>query len=191
MEDISNGFSREAQGPDCSRNTCPRNFLPFAGNSFKHLFPAQARGASIKEGDVAPAFTGVDLQGVTHNLQDHIGKDVIMLDFWSIYCVSCVQEMPKLVDLYNKYKDQGFVAFGIDLDSFSVRRVKRFVDGLNYDVSYPIIVDRKREIAGAYKVGMLPTTLFIGKDGKVKLFHIGYKPGNEDEFEDLLKKLLK
>ncbi|GBE15688.1 MAG TPA: redoxin domain-containing protein [Proteobacteria bacterium] len=155
------------------------------------ISPDVAMGASIREGDVAPLFIGVDLQGVSHNLQDHIGKDVIMLDFWSIYCVSCVQEMPKLVALHKKYKDQGFVAFGIDLDSFSVRRVKRFVNGLNYDVSYPIIVDRKREIAGAYKVSMLPTTIFIGKDGKVKLFHIGYKPGNEDEFDDLIEKLIK
>ena len=153
--------------------------------------PHVTMGASIKEGDVAPVFTGQDLKGISRNLQDHIGKDVIMLDFWSIYCVSCVQEMPKLVELHKKYRDQGFAAFGIDLDSFSIRRVKRFVAGLDYDVSYPIIVDRKREIAGAYKVGVLPTTIFIGKDGKVKLFHIGYKPGNEDEFDNLIKRLLK
>jgi hypothetical protein len=53
-----------------------------------------------------------------------------------------------------------------------------------------VIIYRKREIAGAYKVGMLPTTIIIGKDGKVKLFHIGYKDGDEDEFDHLINKLV-
>ena len=53
-----------------------------------------------------------------------------------------------------------------------------------------MIIDKKREIAGAYKVGMLPTTIIIGKDGKVELFHIGYKEGDEHEFDNLINKLV-
>jgi peroxiredoxin len=135
-----------------------------------------------------PAMT--DMAGEMRSLEDHLGKDVIMLDFWSIYCVSCIQEMPSLVALYDKYKDKGFMVYGIDLDSFSPRRVKKFIDGLNFKISYPVIIDRKREIAKAYKVGMLPTTIIIGRDGKIKMFHIGYKPGDEKEFDHLIKSLL-
>lgn len=153
--------------------------------------PPAGRAASIKEGDLAPGFAIEDMDGMMRTLEAHLGKDVVMLDFWSIYCVSCIQEMPKLVELYDKYRDQGFITYGIDLDSFSPKRVQRFIDGLNFKITYPVIIDRKREIAGAYKIGMLPTTILIGRDGKIKMFHIGYKPGDEDEFDHLINKLLK
>ena len=155
------------------------------------ITPSNGLSASLKTGDNAPVWAPIaDMTGEVRSLEDHLGKDVIMLDFWSIYCVSCIQEMPTLVALYDKYKDQGFITFGIDLDSFSPRRVEKFIKGLNFEITYPVIIDRKRQIATAYKVGMLPTTIIIGKDGKVKLFHIGYKPGDEDEFDHLIKSLL-
>lgn len=155
------------------------------------LLPAKSFAASLKPGDEAPMWPPLaDMGGEIRSLEDHLGKDVVMLDFWSIYCVSCVQEMPSLVALYDKYKEKGFVVYGVDLDSFSPKRVERFIKGMDFTITYPVIIDRKREIATTFKVGMLPTTIIIGKDGKVKLFHIGYKPGDEDEFDHLLKSML-
>jgi peroxiredoxin len=150
-----------------------------------------ASAANVRKGDQAPVWPPLtDMGGEVRSLEDHLGKNVIMLDFWSIYCVSCIQEMPSLVAIYDKYKDKGLVTYGVDLDSFSPRRVEKFIKGLNFEITYPVIIDRKRQIATAYKVGMLPTTIIIGKDGKIKLFHIGYKPGDEDEFDHLIKSLL-
>jgi len=150
-----------------------------------------ARGANLEEGDTAPSWPPIeDTNGLVRSLEDHLGKDVIVLDFWSIYCVSCVQEMPSLVTLYEKYKEKGFIVYGVDLDSFSPSRVIRFIDGLDFKIPYPVIIDRKRQIATTFKVAMLPTTIIIGKDGKVKLFHVGYKPGDEDEFDHLIKSLV-
>jgi len=80
-----------------------------------------------------------DTAGIVRSLENHLGKDVVLLDFWSIYCVSCVQEMPSLVALYEKYKEQGFIVYGVDLDSFSPSRVKRFINGLNFKIPYPVM----------------------------------------------------
>ena len=158
---------------------------------FLLVIPGVTDAANLKPGDVAPTWPPMaDMSGEIRSLEDHLGKDVVLLDFWSIYCVSCVQEMPSLVALYEKYKDQGFMIYGVDLDSFSPKRVERFINGLDFKITYPVIIDRKRVIATAYRVGMLPTTIIIGKDGKVKLFHIGYKPGDEDEFDHLIQSLL-
>lgn len=170
----------------------PRYALPFLilALILTGLMPSIVHSASIKNGDLAPGFAIEDMAGTMRTLNEHLGKDVVMLDFWSIYCVSCIQAIPKLVDLYEKYKDRGFIIYGIDLDTFSPRRVHRFIKGLQFEITYPLMIDQKREIAAAYKVGMLPTTIVIGKDGKVKLFHIGYKPGDEDEFDRLINKLV-
>lgn len=153
--------------------------------------PGTVIAANLQPGDEAPLWPPVtDMDGVNRSLEDHIGKNVVLLDFWSIYCVSCIQEMPSLVSLYNDYREKGLVVYGVDLDSFSPKRVEKFINGLNFNITYPVIIDRKRQIATAFKVGMLPTTIIIGKDGKIKLFHIGYKPGDEDEFEHMIRALL-
>lgn len=180
-----------------SKTQLLKNFFLFSSRSFfvigiLLIIPGITGAANLKPGDEAPMWPPMaDMAGEIRSLEDHIGKDVVLLDFWSIYCVSCIQEMPSLVALYDKYKDKGFVTYGVDLDSFSPKRVERFIKGLNFTIPYPVIIDRKRQIASAFKVGMLPTTIIIGKDGKVKLFHIGYKPGDEDEFEHLIESLLK
>ncbi len=156
-------------------------FLPSSGWS--------AEGGSV--GQPTPVFKQADLAGAEQDLQaDLDAQRVVLLDYWSIYCVSCVQEIPSLVAIYDKLKDKGLAAYGIDLDSFSPKRVQKFIDGLTFKITYPIIVDQKRDIANSFKVSMLPTTIVIGRDGKIKMFHVGYKPGDEKDIEDLITKEL-
>ncbi len=141
-------------------------------------------------GDDAPRFTVPLLEGGDFDLGPHIGQNAILLDFWSIYCVSCVQEMPKLVDIHQRYADQGLVTVGVDLDSFGTRRVVKFVQGLEFQIPYPIVIDKRREVAGQYGVTVLPTTIVIDRTGKVTYYHVGYSPGDEAEIEEKVKEAL-
>jgi peroxiredoxin len=152
--------------------------------------PLPSVAAELKAGEMAPLFTAIDMADETRSLQEGVDNGIVLLDFWSIYCVACLEEMPKIIELRDKYKDKGLTVLSINLDSFGVRRVKRFIDGLEYKIPFPVIIDRKREIAGSYKVTMLPTTILIGKEGKVVYHHIGYTPGDEEKFEGLIKELL-
>jgi len=147
-------------------------------------------GKKPQPGSDAPTFNAPLLAGGDFDLGPYIGTNAILLDFWSIYCVSCIQEMPKLVDIYNRYKDQGLVAVGVDLDSFGTRRVKKFVKGLDFKVTYPIVIDKRRQVAAKYGVSVLPTTVVIDKDGKVIFYHVGYSPGDEEEIEQKVKEAL-
>jgi peroxiredoxin len=164
--------------------------------------PSLAPAAAGKVGDEAPVLAQTDLAGQMQNMGDVLGKNVILMEYWSIYCVSCVQEMPYLVEIFSKYVDprfkdkgviayptdyKGLAAYSIDLDSFSPKRVQKFIDGLKFKIPYPVIVDANRDIANAFKVGMLPTTIVIGKDKKIKMYHIGFKPGDEKDIEEIIK----
>ena len=144
----------------------------------------------LEVGDDAPRFNAPLLEGGDFDLGPHIGQNAILLDFWSIYCVSCVQEMPKLVDIHNRYKDQGLVTIGVDLDSFGTKRVVKFVRGLDFEISYPIVVDKTRQVAARYGVSVLPTTVIIDRGGKVLYNHVGYAPGDEKEIEEKVKHAL-
>lgn len=152
------------------------------------LFAAPGAFA-IGVGDTAPTFQEEQLEGGQFDLAPHLTKKVIMLDYWSIYCVSCVQEMPHLAKIQTKFPNDLLVV-GVDLDSFGSARVKKFVDNLDFKIPYPIVVDKRRKVAGLYSVSVLPTTIIIDKKGKIIFYHVGYKPGDEVEIEKRVKEAI-
>jgi len=146
--------------------------------------------AAIKEGEAFPHFAGADLNGVAVDTKA-FAKKLLLIDFWSVYCSSCIQEMPHIVNLYTKYKDQGLQCVGIDLDPMMpAAKVRKFLEGQSFPMPYPNVQDSKRQIMGLLGVSMLPTTILVDPAGVVRLFHVGYKPGFEKDLEEIVKKLL-
>ena len=157
---------------------------------FVSSVPRQAMAERPASGDPAPSFTVPYLQSGEFDLGQYLGKEAILLDFWSIYCVSCMQEMPKLIDIYERYKDEGLVCVGVNLDSFGIKRVVRFVKGLDYEIPFPLVSDKRRAVAKAYGVSVLPATVVIDREGKVIYYHVGYAPGDEAEIEEKVREAL-
>jgi len=153
------------------------------------LFRPNAAHA-LKEGDAFPHFSGADLNGVNVDTKS-FAKKLLLIDFWSVYCSSCVAEMPHIVNIYAKYKSQGLECLGIDLDPMMPpAKVKKFLEGQSFTMPYPNVQDNKRQIMGLLGVSMLPTTILVDGSGVVRLFHVGYKPGFEKELDEIVKKLL-
>lgn len=63
--------------------------------------------ADLINGEKAPEFSAELIDGSTFSLKDLSGKYVV-IDFWGSWCPPCRKENPKLVSLYNKYKDKNF-----------------------------------------------------------------------------------
>ena len=170
-----------------------RRLLPAAAALCALLLGMAARPGNahaLKEGDAFPHFTGQDLNGAAVDTKA-FGKKLLLIDFWSVYCSSCIQEMPHIVDLYTRYKDKGLQCIGIDLDPLMpAAKVKKFLAGQSFPMPYPNIQDTKRQYMSLLGVSMLPTTILVDPAGTVRLFHIGYKPGFEKELEEIVKKLL-
>jgi thiol-disulfide isomerase/thioredoxin len=51
-----------------------------------------------------------------------IGKDVILIDFWTYSCINCLRTLPYLNSWYDKYKDKGFVIIGVHTPNFSLNK---------------------------------------------------------------------
>ena len=118
-------------------------------------------------GDPAPLFEAESFDGKTIRLEDFRGK-VVLLDFWATWCRPCVDEIPKIQDIYNTFAtDERFVMIGMSLD-WELDKAKKFVEekGLNWpqvclgDMSKSIVVKQ-------YEIGGIPSTILIGPDGKI------------------------
>ena len=124
-----------------------------------------------------PDFELAALTGGTVRLYDHVGKDVVLVDFWATYCAPCLVAMPHLEELYRRHADEGFVVLGISVDGpESVGQVRSVVSRL--DVTFPILVDHDSRALSAYNPrGTAPYSVLIGRDGKVLARREGYSPG--------------
>ena len=65
----------------------------------------------VYEKQSAPNFTLQDLSGQEVSLRQHKGK-IVLLDFWATWCAPCRRSIPELVDIQEKYRDQGLVILG-------------------------------------------------------------------------------
>ncbi len=130
----------------------------------------------------APSAQFTLLSGDKLTTADLKGK-VYMVNFWATSCVTCVKEMPQMVDTYKKYKDQGleFIAVAMSYDppmyvmNFSQTR----------QLPFHVAMDSDGSAAKAFgQVQLTPTTFVVDKEGRILKRYIG-----EPEW-DALHKLL-
>ena len=133
----------------------------------------------------APAFTLKDPAGETVKLADYSGK-ILLINFWATWCIPCVKEMPEFQKLNESLKGEKFAFLGIDVMD-SKARVDRFLKTKN--ISLPIAMDKRGEIYPKYGVKNFPTTVIIGKNGKVLGRMIGIRewatPESIQYFKDI------
>lgn len=137
-------------------------------------------------GQIAPNFTGKNLQGnVEDSLEAYRGK-VVILDFWATWCPPCVKEIPGFIRLQERYKDQGLVVLGVTDESAS--EIKDFVK--QNKINYPILYEYIAETEPYTLVTSIPTTFIIDPEGVIRAVHVGFT--SEEQFErDILPYLKK
>lgn len=149
------------------------------------IAPATQRGGKLS-GDrpMAPQFSLIDLNGRKLELADHKGK-VVLLDFWATWCGPCRIEIPGLVRLQERYRDQGLMIIGIALDD-SPEPVREFYR--EYRMNYPVAMGDERITTLYGGILGLPTTFLIGRDGRIHAKHMGAT--DVSVFEEEVKELL-
>lgn len=134
---------------------------------------------------MAPDFELASLDGKKVKLSDYRGKAVV-LNFWATWCGPCKVEMPWFVALENQYRAQGLEIIGVSMDDGGKDGVQKFAQqmGINYTV-----LMGKDSVGAAYGgVQGLPTTFYIGRDGRVLDSVSGLI--SKSEIEDNIKKAL-
>jgi peroxiredoxin len=137
------------------------------------------------EDKVAPDFALQSINGKTVRLSDFRGK-AVLLNFWATYCAPCRIEMPWFVELQDRYAAEGLQVVGVAMDDAGPDDIEKFASELG--VNYPILVGEET-VGNAYGgVQFLPSTFYIGRDGKVVGKVFGLKTKNE--IEENIKKTL-
>jgi peroxiredoxin len=113
--------------------------------------------------DRAPDFTLKDLQGRSFTLSENRGKPVLLV-FGATWCPYCVQEIPRLKNIFAKYGPQGVVVVNIDIQE-TQDKVARFAD--KHKIPYPILLDESASVSKKYGVRGVPNFTLLDKNGAI------------------------
>jgi peroxiredoxin len=142
-----------------------------------------AQSGRTASSSMPPDFELESLDGSSVRLADHLGKEVVLIDFWATFCEPCLASMPHLDELYRKYKGRGFAVLGVSIDGpDSVAQVRTEVGKLG--VTFPILLDQETRVVSLYNPKTsAPYSVLIGKDGRVLVKREGYSTGNAAALE--------
>ncbi len=149
------------------------------------MIPLATIAAEGQKKEAAPDFALKDAKGNTVELKKLKGK-VVVVNFWATWCGPCRAEIPGMVKVYDKYKDQGLEVVGISLDEGGWDDIRPFLEKI--PISYPIVLG-DQQVSDAYGgISAIPTTFLVDRDGNVVKRHLGYL--SPAEFEKQVKALL-
>ena len=144
---------------------------------------------NISYGGTIEDFTLSDLNNKRTSFSDLKGENLTVLDFWATWCKPCARAIPKLITLYDQYKDRGVQFIGINVDSpRNLPKVKPYAS--TRGITYPILLDSNNELMSEFQITALPTVLVVDNKNEIVFVHRGYRPGNEKILQDEIDKML-
>ena len=142
--------------------------------------------ALLAPGKIAPDWTLYDTDGKKTSLSQMKGK-IVLLDFFFVGCVPCMNTLAPLDKLHEKYKNKNFVILSIsDRDSkklvMAFKKVQRIKNQMYPDGS---------DVAKLYHMTAAPTFYFIDREGKIASIVDGYSDDFEKKMTSIIDDLLK
>lgn len=113
------------------------------------------------------------------NLEDYVGQ-VVVMDFWASWCVPCRRSFPWLNAMQAKYRDDGLVIIGVNLD----KENESAADFLRqFPADFLVVYDPDATLAEQFGVQGMPSSYVIGRDGEIAAEHLGFKVKRQDKYE--------
>ncbi len=146
--------------------------------------------ANTHAADTASSFSAKTVFGDEFSLDGYLGKVPILLDFGSIYCSSCIKSIPHLIVLQKKYTEEKLKVVGVNLDTYGLRRVKKFFSSLRESMNFPMLVDKGLKISKSFDILTLPTYILIDADGNIVSKLVGYDDEIQKKMDAQIEQLV-
>lgn len=128
-------------------------------------------------GDEVPAYGAVSLGSDSTSLEALRGQ-VVLLNVWATWCPPCREEIPVLQALHEEHSGDGLQVVGVSVDAAGEGdAVRRFAE--NFGVTFDIWLDPQERVSSTFRVTGVPTTLLIGRDGRLLWRHLGPVRGDD------------
>jgi cytochrome c biogenesis protein CcmG, thiol:disulfide interchange protein DsbE len=126
-------------------------------------------GPTPRVGEPAPDFTLEAPDATRVSLSGLRGRPVFV-NFWASWCPPCRGEMPDIQQIADEYREAGLVVVGVNLEE-EREPALRYAQTLG--LTFTLLLDRNGAVATRYNVTGLPTSYFVGRDGRIRDRNVG------------------
>ena len=131
---------------------------------------------------LVPQIDMLTISGETISTKDLKGS-VYLVNFWATDCPGCIEEMPGLIDTFNKYKNRNFTVIAVSMFYDPPSRVLSYTE--KNKLPFPVTLDLDKNIMNSFDdIKLTPTSVLINKKGQVVNTIIGVL-----DFKDLHEKI--
>jgi thiol-disulfide isomerase/thioredoxin len=120
-------------------------------------------------GDRAPSFETTLVAGGLVRSNDIIENGLIV-NFWATWCAPCIRELPLLDEIAREHATDGLTVLAVNMGE-QQEAILEFLD--EFDLGFPVALDKQGQISGSYGVLGLPMSFFIDRSGVVRYRRIG------------------
>ncbi|GAB2780942.1 hypothetical protein GCM10027275_25640 [Rhabdobacter roseus] len=155
----------------------------FLRNYLQEAVPIRAENTLLRlKGNMAPVMELPSFEDTKKYPILAKGK-VTLLDFWEVWCAPCIASMPKVQQLYDRYKEVGLQVYGITHEADQLETARKRVE--KSKVTFPMLMGNEHS-RKAYHLSAIPLYILIDKYGKVVYLSEGFS----DELEREIQKAL-
>jgi thiol-disulfide isomerase/thioredoxin len=131
-----------------------------------------ATGVSQSTANKVPHFALPSvIDGTIVDSDEYAGR-VRLINFFATWCPPCLEEVPTLVKLEDKFGDKGFSVIGLSVDEDGSEIVKQFVDKMKVNYTVLLTDEAIRQAFGG--VSGIPSTFLVTQDGIILRKYLGY-----------------
>lgn len=174
--------------------------------------PAKANGNSkdLQIGDIAPSWAlmygpakfeflknwTVEKNKRLRKFTTQPDRHAVLLSFFATWCAPCMQELPILEEVYQKYKDERIKFFLIDITE-ATRSTPGFENMpkagpflRDKGVTMQILYDNRGTVMKRYNAETLPRLFMLDGNRTIRMIRRGFHPGEEDQFRNELSEMI-
>jgi peroxiredoxin len=145
----------------------------------------------IHEGDMAPDFTVVMLDGTKVKLSDLRGK-VVMLNFWATWCGPCMEEFKEIPEkIVKHFEGKNFILLPVSRGEKREVVESKMKSLKEKGINFPVGIDPTKAIYSLYATQYIPRNFIIDQNGKVVFLTVGLEGDVLGEIAKKIDELLK
>jgi cytochrome c biogenesis protein CcmG/thiol:disulfide interchange protein DsbE len=173
-------------------SSCKRGEKPVSGDSAgSSAGKADARpvqtAAGTEAGAMMPEYSAMNLDGTRFELASRRDR-IVLLNVWATWCGPCRYEIPELQRIHDAYGKRGFEVVGVSVDEGEAESVRQFV--AENKMTYPVVLDPQGKLANVLETSVLPTSVLIGRDGRILWKKVGAILEGDEELKNAIEKAL-
>ena len=148
--------------------------------------PAHAATTEPWRGGATPPLVLKDLDGREVRLDAYRGR-IVIVNFWATWCAPCVEEMPSLMRLRERFAAQGLEVIGVNYQE-NAQRIRPFL--ARHGLDFPVVRDHDGRARSLWGVTVFPSSFVIAPDQSVAFVVVGEADWGAPPIEPRLRALL-